>query len=253
MNKDCTEILYSIIVPAYNEAEHLPESLRRMKPAMDEVAARGEIIVVDNNSTDGTGALALAQGAKVVWEEHRQISVARNRGAAEAQGKYLIFVDADTWIDGKLLGMTLEALESGKCSGGGALMRFTGNLPLVSRLMVGVWNGLSPRCGLAAGCYVFAIRALFEEIGGFSRELYAGEELAFSRRLAKAGRKQGMRFMIITGTKVLTSARKTEAYSSFKLLAMMLLLGFVPILRRSRRACFFWYGCRHQEERKRVN
>jgi len=253
MNKDCNEILYSIIVPAYNEAEHLPESLRRMKLAMDEVTACGEIIVVDNNSTDGTGALALAQGAKVVWEEHRQISVARNRGAVEAQGKYLIFVDADTWIDGKLLGMTLDALESGKCSGGGALVRFPGNLPLVSRLIVRIWNRLSRSCGLAAGCYVFARRELFAEVGGFSRDLYAGEELTLSRRLAGAGRKRGMHFMIITETTVMTSARKSENHSSFKLLVMMLLLGMFPFLRRRRGACFLWYGCRHKDEQKRVH
>lgn len=247
-SKTGPEILYSIVVPAYNEEEHLPECLNQVRNAMASVYGPGEVIVVDNNSTDRSAAIAGELGARVVFEEHRQIAAARNCGAAVARGKYLIFVDADTLVSGELLRVTLEKLESGKCAGGGAMVRFNGNIPRLSRPLVKAWNCLSRLAGLAAGCYVFARRELFEEVGGFSTRLYAGEELTLSRQLKIAGRKRGLHFIIITNPLVLTSSRKTDAHSSLKLLSVMFLLGIFPFLRRNKKACFLWYGCRHRDD-----
>lgn len=54
-----------------------------------------EIIVVDNNSTDKTGKTAEALGCRVYKETKQGLSHARNRGAKEAKGNILCFVDAD--------------------------------------------------------------------------------------------------------------------------------------------------------------
>ena len=88
------EIDYSIIIPAYKEEEYLPDTLESLKAAMDHLSGlRGEVIVTDNNSTDRTAVVAQKYGARVVFEEHRQISKARNTGAKNALGKYFIFIE----------------------------------------------------------------------------------------------------------------------------------------------------------------
>ena len=90
---------YSVIIPAYNEELHLPETLRNLQKAMEAVTPlRGEIIVVDNNSTDRTAEIAHDAGARVVFEAHNQISRARNCGGRAANSRNLIFLDADTII-----------------------------------------------------------------------------------------------------------------------------------------------------------
>ena len=106
---------YSVIIPAYNEEALLENTLEVLQKAMAEIPLSGEIIVTDNNSTDRTAEIAKSAGAKVVFEPINQISRARNTGAKHAEGRYLIFIDADTQTPTKLLQTALSNLESGKC------------------------------------------------------------------------------------------------------------------------------------------
>ena len=114
------QVDYSVIVPAYNEAVELPTTLAAIRQAIAKQHLKGECIVVDNNSTDDTSAVAQAHGADhIVFEPVNQISRARNAGAKVSQGHCLIFVDADTLINGTLLSEALALLENGNCVGGG--------------------------------------------------------------------------------------------------------------------------------------
>ena len=119
---------YSIVIPAFNEEDFLSTTLTALHEATAQLELSGEIIVVDNNSSDETAAIAAAQGAQVVFEKINQISRARNAGAHTAQGRYLIFVDADTLVPPALLQQALANLEGGKIIGGGA--RVIGDKPL---------------------------------------------------------------------------------------------------------------------------
>ena len=95
---------YSIIIPAFNEGAELPATLAAIRAAMAAQRLTGECIVVDNNSTDSTAAIATAAGADlVVFEPINQIARARNTGAQASRGQQLIFVDADTRICAELL------------------------------------------------------------------------------------------------------------------------------------------------------
>jgi len=90
---------YSVVIPAYNEEEYLPSTLRSLDKVLRKIPQfRGEVIVVNNGSTDRTAQIAEQYGAKVVEETNRGIGRARNRGAAMAKGETLIFLDADTWL-----------------------------------------------------------------------------------------------------------------------------------------------------------
>jgi glycosyltransferase involved in cell wall biosynthesis len=73
------------------------QSIRCAASAFSQVGWEHEIIVCDNNSTDRTGELARAEGARVLFEPVNQISRARNAGAAVANGQWLVFVDADSF------------------------------------------------------------------------------------------------------------------------------------------------------------
>ncbi|HWH99163.1 MAG TPA: glycosyltransferase family A protein, partial [Propionibacteriaceae bacterium] len=85
---------FSVVVPAYNEASYLGPTLQ----ALQQQDFRGlyEIIVVDNNSTDGTGEIAAGYGVTVVRETARGVCQARQRGTIEARGEVVVSTDADT-------------------------------------------------------------------------------------------------------------------------------------------------------------
>ncbi|MBV7328334.1 glycosyltransferase family 2 protein [Chloroflexi bacterium TSY] len=92
-------MLLSVILPAFNGEKYLGRTLERIEQAFRENQhpdLSWEIIVCDNNSTDGTAEVAAERGAKVVFEPHNQIARARNTGAALARGEWLLFVDADS-------------------------------------------------------------------------------------------------------------------------------------------------------------
>jgi glycosyltransferase involved in cell wall biosynthesis len=94
MDQDDDRIRYSIVVPAYNEAAYLPTSIPSLQ--QQDFAGPYEIIVVDNNSTDDTAAVAGRYGVRVVSEAQQGVCAARQRGAEEAVGDILVSVDADT-------------------------------------------------------------------------------------------------------------------------------------------------------------
>ena len=103
---------YSIIIPAYNEEVLLPHTIDSIRDAMSYISGKtGEIIVVDNDSSDLTAEVAKAKKCRVVNESFRQIAKARNTGAKEAIGRYLFFVDADTVVPKKILQEAISKME----------------------------------------------------------------------------------------------------------------------------------------------
>lgn len=91
----------SVIIPCYNEEKNIAICLRAL---VAQTRKPLEIIVVDNNSTDGTAAVASSFGARVVTERKQGITAARSRGFDEARGDILARTDADSivppdWIE----------------------------------------------------------------------------------------------------------------------------------------------------------
>ncbi len=92
----------SVIIPVYNGREHLAQCLEAIWRS---TRMPDEVIVADDASTDGSGALAREMGARVlrVGEAPQGPAVARNRAAALAQGDVLVFVDADVALHAEAL------------------------------------------------------------------------------------------------------------------------------------------------------
>lgn len=234
---------YSVIIPAYNEELHLPETLRNLQKAMEAVnPLHGEIIVVDNNSTDRTAEIARDAGARVVFEAHNQISRARNCGGRAANSRNLIFLDADTIIRPEILSKTLDMLLSGKYYGGGIKVGFPEDVPLLIKLFTGLWNRHAGIRKWVAGCYIFCLKEVFDDIGGFREDVYAAEEIYFAKSMAKRGRQKQLQFGYIDTWFIQTSPRKMAEHSTVKLLVILMLIGTFPFLQKSKRMCKIWYN-----------
>ncbi|MBI2929555.1 MAG: glycosyltransferase [Verrucomicrobia bacterium] len=214
-NRAGTVVNISLIIPAFNEAKLLGNSLLKIRAATAAFTERGwasELIVCDNNSTDRTAELARAEGATVVFEPVNQISRARNRGAAVAQGDWLIFIDADSHPSRELLSEVAGRIESGHCLAGGVTVRLD-RPTLMSRVWLGAWNAISRVTQWPAGSFIFCEAAAFRALSGFSERLFVAEEIDFGRRLKRLARERGLDVVILRQHPVLTSARKLELYS----------------------------------------
>ncbi len=233
-------LVYSVIIPAYTEEVWLAKSLPALAAAMATSDATGEVIVVDNNSSDRTAEVAREHGARVVFEPHNQISRARNTGARAASGHYLVFLDADTTMSSELLRCVTTKLGGGGCCGGGALVRFDPALPIYARWILRLWNWLAVRWKLAAGCFIFCLREGYEGIGGFNEWVFASEDIWFSQRLRRWGRCKGLGFTIIPEPPIVTSARKMQDYPLRNFLAFCFVMAF-PVAVFSRRLSYLWY------------
>ena len=233
-------ITFSIIIPAYNEERFLPRTLISVKKAMTEIELLGEIIVVDNNSTDRTQEITRENDVKIVFEKHNQISKARNEGARVAKGKYFIFLDADTILSADVLLVALENLSSGNCCGGGCKIEIDRKLTFLFKKFLAFWNWISVKKLYAAGCFVYCLREGFEEVGGFSEKVYASEEIWFSKKLNAWGKTRNLNFKIITKFPIVTSGRKLD--NEFQLWGSMLTMLIFPFAIFFRKFCSHWYN-----------
>lgn len=89
----------TILMPCLNEAETLAECIQKAKRFLDTENIRGEILIADNGSIDGSQAIANAHGARVISVATRGYGAALKRGIEAAQGQYVIMGDADDSYD----------------------------------------------------------------------------------------------------------------------------------------------------------
>ena len=239
----------SIVVPAFNEARGLTATLDSIHRASAAFDARGwahELIVCDNNSTDATADVARRAGATVVFEPINQISRARNAGAVVATGDWLVFVDADSHPSPELFADAADAIATGRCLAGGATVTLDGGTAL-GRAVVFVWNTISRLGRLAAGSFIFCDGRAFREMGGFSLELYATEELELFKRLKRVARSTRRRIVILHRHPLVTSDRKARLYTKSEMAASML-KSMLTLGRtmKSRDDCYVWYDGRRE-------
>jgi glycosyltransferase involved in cell wall biosynthesis len=103
----------SVVLPCLNEAETLETCVRKAQQAMRDANIRGEIVVADNGSSDGSVEIAERLGARVVRVEHKGYGNALMGGIATAAGKYIMMGDADASYDFGHIPRFLEQLRQG--------------------------------------------------------------------------------------------------------------------------------------------
>ena len=238
----------SIVIPAFNEAKLLPATLASIhaaRRAFERVGWESEVIVCDNNSTDGTGEIARAHGAHtVVFEPVNQIGRARNSGAAAATGDWLVFIDADSTPSAELFAAVVRAIQSGRVVAGGSTVVMD-STDFRARMGGAAWNFISRVNRVMAGSFIFVETAVFREIGGFSGQLYAAEELDLTKRLRPVARRLGRRIVILTDAPLVTSARKLKLYTPREIRRLFLGAIFRPkATLTNKEACHLWYDGR---------
>jgi glycosyltransferase involved in cell wall biosynthesis len=229
-----TAVMISFIVPAYNEEAELPETLGAIRSAA--AGYEHEIVLVNDGSTDATGAIGEEFGARVISIERRQIAAARNAGVKAARGDVFIFVDADTRIGSEHVRGAMDALENG-FAGGGSYLAFDGEIPPWGKVMFHVFSTLYFGLNLGAGAFLFTTRENFFAVGGFDEIYFAGEEVFFTVALKRLGRFKLLREAAIT------SGRKLRMYSGWKVFGGLFSVLFGgPRGVMSRKKLDMWYG-----------
>jgi glycosyltransferase involved in cell wall biosynthesis len=148
------------------------------------------------------------------WSSSRsnQISRARNAGARVAAGDWFLFIDADSWLHPATLAELLHAVRRNRVAGGGCLIGLDDVPPFLGNLLI-LWDLLSRTMRWAAGSFVFCRADAFRDTGGFSTELYAAEEIGFSQALKRWANDKGLKVVILSRHRHISSARKLRIYN----------------------------------------
>ena len=183
---------FSIVIPAYNEE-------RTISKLLDSIAKQSyrdfEVIVSDSASEDETCKVvdsfhSLLPSLTLLEEKTVNVSAARNKGASYAQGEFLIFFDADVFIEEHFLKSVMRHLQLDHPS-----MLTMWNRPappsLRGRIIFGLMNRIVQLVQnahpAANGPCIIMKRALFESIGGFDQTIFFGEDYDIVKRAFKKG------------------------------------------------------------------
>ena len=188
------DILFSIIIPAYNEEAYLSACLDSVKAQQG--GFNYEIIVVDSMSTDRTAELAEQAGVLLARAAECGVGRARRVGTERARGVYVVHLDADTRLPGDYLFQIKKKFDedSSLVNIGGRVIFY--DAPL--------WKNIL-RCVLQHPLWMFAHivsrgqvgpmgnnmafrKSIYDQAEGFDPELKFGEDADLSRQLKKFGR-----------------------------------------------------------------
>lgn len=207
--------LISIIIPTYNEAANLASLLKQLTSDLTPQLPEFELIVSDGGSTDGTREIAEQFPVTLISGELSR-GKQLNSGAEKAQGDILLFLHADSRIEGDILTDVRSAVDTGSMWGCFTLA-FDAASPFYQILATAA--GL--RSKIFSSCYgdqgIFCKRSLFFQVGGFPK-LPIMEDLCLSKALRRFSKAQ------VLPSRVITSSRRFQAGGAFKVLLKIQLI-----------------------------
>lgn len=163
----------SVVMPCLNEADTLATCIRKAQRSFAENNIKGEIVIADNGSTDGSLEIARSLGARVIHVEEKGYGNALMGGIAAARGKFVIMGDADDSYDFLEVPKFVERLREGYelvqgCrlpAGGGTVM--PNAMPVLHR-----WIGNPMFSILVRHMFWAEIHDVYCGLRGFTKELY---------------------------------------------------------------------------------
>jgi glycosyltransferase involved in cell wall biosynthesis len=163
----------SVVMPCLNEADTLEACVTKAQRVLRKHGIKGEVIVADNGSTDGSQAIAIRMGARLVHVEPKGYGNALMGGIAAARGKFVIMGDADDSYDFLQLSRFVEKLREGfdlvqGCrlpAGGGTVQ--PGAMPFLHR-----WWGNPMFSIMTRWMFHAPIHDVYCGMRGFAKELY---------------------------------------------------------------------------------
>jgi glycosyltransferase involved in cell wall biosynthesis len=155
----------SVIIPCLNEKRTIRRCVEEAREGISSINKLGEVIVIDNGSSDDSIAIAIQAGARVIKAETKGYGIALRTGINNARGKYVIMADSDGSYDFRLVPKFYNKFQEGydivignRFMGGiedGAmpfLNRYLGTpvLTMITRILFGKGFG-DTQCGLRGG------------------------------------------------------------------------------------------------------
>lgn len=168
----------SIVIPAYNEEELLPQCLTAIMPQAKRLDA--EVIVVNNNSTDQTVAIAHRFGAKVINESRQGYVFALDNGVRHASGEFIAVTDADTVVSPDWLECIQKNFNQPGVAG------ITGPTLFKDMLIINWIEKILP-CELWGSNMAFR-KSSFLQVGGFDLGVNISTEIILHHKLEKLGK-----------------------------------------------------------------
>jgi glycosyltransferase involved in cell wall biosynthesis len=177
----------SIIIPAYNEEKYLESTLNSVSQYIP-AEYNFEVIIVDNNSTDKTVDIAKRHTAIVIEKQTGSVAALRNIGARRANGKILVFLDADVsltelWSDN--FPHTFDKLLAEKNIVTGSTVGISTENNLIEKYWFKPWLE-KPLSFINTG-HLIVNHELYSAVGGFDESLVTGEDYDFSMRCKSLG------------------------------------------------------------------
>ena len=229
---------FSIIVPAYNEEKYISRCLQSIFALKDQ-AIISEVIVVNNASTDGTAEVVKRDfpAAIIIDEARKGLTIAYNRGAKDARGNILVFVDADMVLNANHLikvaqefiqDPTLIALSGPYVYQDGSpfckvIMNLTYMFLAVPAEML--FNRVfNISASIASGNSAVRKKA-FDQVGGFNEAMFYGLETDFALRLKRFGK---VRFK--PGLSAMSSSRRLAEEGTLKVVFLHVMNTLWPLL-----------------------
>jgi len=108
----------SVIVPAYNVEKYIPKTLKSLK---NQTFKSIEVIVINDGSTDNTRNVIINEltGADFDWklidQENKGVSIARNTGIEASNGEYVHFLDGDDYVGSTFAEKMYQKAKSNNC------------------------------------------------------------------------------------------------------------------------------------------
>lgn len=207
----------SVVIPSFNEGKYIKNAMS----GLERQSFRDfETIVVDKNSTDDTIKIVKRyRNVKIINEIRKGISIARNRGAQEARGEILVFLDADTRPSEKLLESYNKAFKK-------KIIMATGPIMPLENTDIFIWLGyifvsvLMTYAGIVINDPAiigsnFAVRKKeFLRARGFDEKMDTYEDWDLSKRLARHGKA-----VYILEAVVYTSVRRVKKWGMWGYIA----------------------------------
>jgi len=164
------ELELSVVMPCLNEADTIAVCVEKALGALKEGGIRGEVVIADNGSTDGSQDIATRLGARVVPVTERGYGSALMGGIASARGRFVIMGDADDSYDFREIPKFVEKLREGYdlvqgCrlpAGGGRVL--PGAMPITHR-----WIGNPMFSALARRWFRAPIHDVYCGLRGFTK------------------------------------------------------------------------------------
>jgi glycosyltransferase involved in cell wall biosynthesis len=183
--------LTSVIIPTHNRTKYICDAIGSV---LNQTCKDYEIIIVDDGSTDGTKDLLAEYYEKItyIYQDHKGVSAARNRGFRESKGEYIVFLDSDDFLCPQMIKTCANLFKQKDCtaifgiastvkSRDGFMHRYTDRAKENENIFAWIIKGKV----LVMGQFALK-RFCLEELGGFNEKNIYGEDwellLKISRR-----------------------------------------------------------------------